>query len=132
MEPKKRAAAPTDAENPPPAPRTIPTKAKAAKPEVSLPEWLPADAWADFVDMRVKLRAPMTERAKSLMLRKLDDLRLLGHDPRAVIEQSIMHGWKGVFPIKGAHGGGGVSRQASIEARNRQAAEEFINGDDWQ
>lgn len=67
----------------------------------ALPDWIPEDAWQGFVDMRKKAKAPLTERAKTLTITALDKLRAEGHDPAAVLNQSTMNGWKGVFPLKG-------------------------------
>ena len=60
-----------------------------------------ADAIADFKRHRIKLKAPMTDRAVTLMLSKLDNLSG-GDDEKkiAILNQSIENGWKGVFPLK--------------------------------
>ncbi|MDZ7824519.1 MAG: hypothetical protein U5K75_11115 [Ahrensia sp.] len=60
---------------------------------------VPPDVWQDFKKHRIKLKAPMTERAEKLMLKDLEKLYMRGHDPTAVIEQSIKNGYKGVFEI---------------------------------
>ncbi|WP_211598156.1 hypothetical protein [Halomonas caseinilytica] len=67
----------------------------------ALPEWLPADAWAELLEHRRQLKAPMNDLAKTKAINKLDKLRQDGSDPAAVIEQTIVNGWKGVFPVKG-------------------------------
>lgn len=66
---------------------------------------VPPDVWRAFRDHRTKLRAPLTAHAEKLILRKLEDLHRRGHDPTAVLEQSITAGWKGVFELKGNHNG---------------------------
>lgn len=62
--------------------------------------WLPADIWHAFIEMRTKLRKPLTEHAVKLILNKLDKLRQEGHAPADVLNQSILNGWQGVFPVK--------------------------------
>lgn len=63
---------------------------------------VPADSLKAFRDHRVKIKAPMTPRAEELMVGKLQAIHLQhGHDPTAVLEQSILNGWRGVFPLKG-------------------------------
>ena len=55
----------------------------------------------DFEEMRNKKRNPMTDRAKHLFLKKLDDLS--GGDEFMkihLLEQSIEHGWQSVYPLK--------------------------------
>ena len=62
------------------------------------PDWLPKDAWKDFVAMRRRARAPFTDRAAQMILSELGKLRDQGHDPVAALNRSTMNGWKGVFP----------------------------------
>lgn len=87
------------------------TSRQARKPArvsaLTLPTWLQPDTWAQFVAHRKAIKSPLTLQAMELAISKLDGLRQQGHDPREVIEQTILNGWKGLFPIKAkqAHGG---------------------------
>jgi hypothetical protein len=66
-----------------------------------------------FRDHRTKIGAPMTVRAEELMVGKLEKIHAEhGHDPTAVVEQSIMNGWRGVFPLKD-EGNGRANRQGT-------------------
>ena len=76
-------------------------KHSATANAVALPDWLPQDAWDAFVETRVRIRAPLTDRAKTLAVRELSKLRDQGHDCRAVLEQSVLNGWRGLFAPKG-------------------------------
>lgn len=73
---------------------------KPAAPAFVLPDWVDPTAWADYVAMRVKIRKPMTDRAKALAIGDLEKLRAQGHDPKLVLESSILNSWAGVFPLK--------------------------------
>lgn len=56
--------------------------------------------FADFQDMRKKIKKPMTDRAISLMLNKLEKL---SSDPLVqvkILEQSIMNCWQDIYEIK--------------------------------
>ncbi len=76
-------------------------RAKAkAKQLIGLPDWLPSKAWNGFVTARKEAKKPMTARAVELAIKQLDDLRSQGHHPAAVLDQSVMRGWSGLFPIK--------------------------------
>lgn len=66
-----------------------------------LPDWIPSDLWADYLEARKVLKSPMTDRAKQLAVKKLDELRTAGFQPGDVLGQSIYNGWKGLFPLKG-------------------------------
>jgi hypothetical protein len=66
-----------------------------------LPDWIPKDPWDGWVEMRGKIRAPLTDRAKHLAIRMLNELREQGHDPGEVLDQSTLRCWRGLFPIVG-------------------------------
>ena len=62
-------------------------------------------AWKDFKAMRTKIRKPMTERAEELLIKKLDGLSNNEEEQIAILNQSIMNSWLGVFPLKGDYDG---------------------------
>jgi uncharacterized protein YdaU (DUF1376 family) len=65
-----------------------------------IPSWLPVDTWEVYQEHRRAMRAPLTRRAVILCLKKLGQLRDQGNNPKAVLEQSIVNGWKGVFEVE--------------------------------
>ena len=73
------------------------SKSKAPVP-VALPDWLPADAWKDWVDHRKAGKNRMTPKAEELSIRNLSALRDKGLDPVVVIENAIERGWRGLYP----------------------------------
>ncbi|AEY69642.1 putative phage O family protein [Erwinia phage PEp14] len=93
----------------------------------ALPEWIPAEAWVAFVEMRKAMgsKGKLTPAAAKLIIKKLGELAAQGHPPGAVLEQSVMNNWRGVFELKNQQSGG---RQQQLETRNRSAIEEFVNG----
>lgn len=68
---------------------------------VELPVWLDSPTWQDFVEFRKKIKAPLTDKAAKLAINELEKLRAQGHDPVAVVNQSILNNWKGLFAPKG-------------------------------
>jgi len=76
------------------------TKETITKEKVILPDWVPLDLWKDFKQLRLKLKKPLTVRAEKLNLKELEKLKTLGNDPTEVIEQTIMKGWQGFFPLR--------------------------------
>lgn len=67
---------------------------------MELPAWIPAEAWAGYVEMRKKKRAVMTPRAMELRIADLAKLRDAGQDVGAVLDQSTANGWTDVYPVK--------------------------------
>jgi len=60
--------------------------------------------WQGFVDMRKKIKFPLTDYAKQLAFDKLVKLKEAGDDPIKVLEESILNSWKGLFPLKSDKG----------------------------
>jgi hypothetical protein len=74
------------------------------------PDWMPTAAWAGFVEMRRKIKKPMTDRAADLIIIKLDGFRAAGHDVEAILNRSVENSWQGVFepdPVRGSAGAAG-------------------------
>lgn len=66
----------------------------------ALPDWVPVDEWQAFLKMRDKIKAPPTDEALRLLVKKLDELRTSGNDPGEVLEQSTMQNWRGIFEVR--------------------------------
>ena len=57
--------------------------------------------WDDFLEhRRVTIRKPLTVKAASIIIRKLEKWKMEGHDPTAIVEDAIANGWRGVFEPK--------------------------------
>ena len=81
------------------------SKKKRQKEILIIPEWLSESAWSDFIEFRKSIpRIPFNLQAQKLALTELKKLREQGHDPVEVINQSILNGWKGLFPLKQSQG----------------------------
>lgn len=79
-------------------------KETLTKEKAILPDWLPLELWNEFKKLRVKLKKPLTVHAEKLNLTELEKLKSDGNDPKAVIDQTIMKGWQGFFPLKEKQG----------------------------
>lgn len=66
----------------------------------ALPDWIREDTWKAYEEMRKKIRKPMTERARDLIIKKLHDMKQAGQDANAVLEQSVIGSWTNIYPIK--------------------------------
>lgn len=74
-------------------------------PAVQIPDWIPAEAWNGWMEMRRQIKAMPTPRAMQLTITDLERLREQGHDPGAVLDQSTQHQWKAVYAIKDKQNG---------------------------
>lgn len=57
------------------------------------------DALKAFNEMRTKIKKPMTDRAKTLLCKKLEKEFPPG-DWVATLNESVLHGWQSVYPLK--------------------------------
>ena len=58
-------------------------------------------AFADYVAMRKQIKKPMTDRAISIAMNKLQELSGGDNDVSIqIIEQSILNGWQSFYPLK--------------------------------
>lgn len=77
---------------------------KAAEPQY-YPDKLLNQAFLDFIEMRKKIRKPMTDRAVTLAMNKLKELSSasggMDNDTAIrILEQSTLNCWQGLFPLK--------------------------------
>lgn len=91
------------------------------KESIIFPDWLPLEEWKDFVEMRNKIKAPLTDKAVELAISKLSKLKDGGDNPAEVLNESIMNSYKGLFPLKK----GKVFKSRS--EKNAEAKEAFLN-----
>jgi hypothetical protein len=54
----------------------------------------------DFIRHREQIKQPMTENAVRLMIGKLEKMTTDNNERIMILEESIMNGWKGIFPLK--------------------------------
>ena len=67
---------------------------------VELPDWLPVEAWNGWIDMRKQRKKPLTDRAASRAINKLEAMRDAGQDITEVLDRSTMNGWTDLYEIK--------------------------------
>lgn len=63
------------------------------------------DALHDFVDMRTKVRKPLTVRAMKLSLNELDKLAVDDMTKIAIVNQSIVHSWLTFYKLQNNNNG---------------------------
>lgn len=95
-----------------------PQKPSKSKHKFYLPDWIPKETWQAFEEMRRKIRKNMTDHAKELAVKDLASLKADGHDPKAVLDQSIMNSWQALYPLKLKANGNG--KAADKHARDKE------------
>ena len=86
------------------------------------------EALDGFVEMRKKAKAPLTERALALLLKKLDGLGHSDAEKVEIVNQSVMNNWKGLFPLKQEMRQHGTGRDNSREALEERY-QDFLEAD---
>jgi len=100
-------------------------KAKAQAPSF-LPPWISASTWDSYEEMRRRIRKPMTDRARELVIAKLGRFREAGEDIEEVLNRSIANGWQDVWATEGR--GSGRNRAQERSDSNDEAARRAIAG----
>lgn len=80
--------------------KPIHTVADATAAGLCLPDWVPQEDLEAFMAMRAAIKKPLTVRALSRAVEKLDALRQQGHDPKRVLNQSEDRRWQDLYPLK--------------------------------
>lgn len=68
--------------------------------QAPLPDWVPSESWAGYVEMRKKIRKPMTDRARKLVLASLERMHEKGIDVGLVLDNSTKNSWIDVYEPK--------------------------------
>ena len=72
--------------------------------EDGIPDWIPTVSWNAFVEMRKKIKKPLTDHGKNLCVKKLSVLRDSGYEPEVILDAAVMNDWQGLFVPKGPDG----------------------------
>lgn len=76
---------------------TVSKPPKGAEAPFRLPDWMPAELWKDWLEVRTKKKVPNTRRALEIAVGKLEALKADGYEPAKVLESAIEKGWRGIF-----------------------------------
>lgn len=87
-----------------------------------LPDWINPVVWAAYVEMRTKLKAPLTQHAMKLCIGKLEAFSADGYDPNEILNAAIEHSWKGVWLPKNITK---ITAKATLQEPFKQQAAEL-------
>jgi hypothetical protein len=104
-------------------------RARPATPKskgVEVPDWMPAEPWAAFKEMRRKMRGvPFTETAERTVIGKIATLKAEGHDPAKLLTKAVERGHRTVFEDETTRGGKNGKVELSPQ-QLRERAEWFV------
>lgn len=83
---------------------------------MELPAWLAFEDWDMWCEHREAKHkdAPWTRPAAIVSIRKLTALREQGHNPMACIEEAVLRGWTGLFPVNTPKHGAAAGDVAAV------------------
>lgn len=83
-----------------------------------LPDWMPKNEWEEFVALRKRKHAPLTESIAKRVIAVLRDLMDLGHPPAEVLTEAVDRNWTGI-KREWIHKNGGFERGKFSERTQR-------------
>jgi hypothetical protein len=91
------------------------------------PESVSSENWDAFIEVRKGLKAKNTLRAINSLITQLGKLQAEGHEPNAVVEQSIRSSWKDLYPIRQQFRGSPspTNRMSAVERQIEMANQMF-------
>lgn len=88
-----------------------------------LPTALDRDTWRDWVQFRSSIKKPLNEQTANKQIEFLCKAVADGHDPKAIIDESIRNGWQGLF-VKDHHKKGAAKQSESFYEREQRVKRE--------
>lgn len=101
---------------------------------IEVPDWIPRELFDNWIEMRKVTKHPVTGPAILAGISVLKKLRLEGQDVATVLENTILNGWRGFFPVKIQTANAGfVPRDFKQEAIDRSQNEYMTknHGPNW-
>jgi len=86
---------------------------KKAQAPLILPDWIDQSLWSDYKQMRIHIGRPLTKKAESMAIDKLNAFKQQGENPTKIIEQSIFNSWQGLFAVKHENGNSRATNELS-------------------
>lgn len=94
-----------------------------------IPDWVPVDAWAGYVEMRKRIKKPMTQRAVELRIHDLEKFRDQGLDLVAILDQSTSNNWTDLYEPRDRRTQ--ADRRGSLPQLGKAGQATADNAKDW-
>lgn len=73
---------------------------KARNDDFVLPDWIDKEAWDGYMEVREIKKYPMTKRAMTLLVNKLEKYKMDNMDPIDVLDKATVTGTNSVWPVE--------------------------------
>jgi len=90
-----------------------------------LASWIDSEVWSAYEEMRIKIKKPMTDRARKNIIAKLEDFKSKGHDPTVVLDNAITGSWQSVYEPKEGSGKHEKHRLKSFAEQDREKQQQI-------
>lgn len=98
---------------------------------MNIPDFIPAEAWAGYVEMRKAIKKPMTPRAAELRIKDLEAFHAQGFDLAQILDQSTTNNWTDLYEPKDKTPRAAVSNKVPQLGKHGNAtaaaAQEWLN-----
>lgn len=98
---------------------------------MTVPDWIPADAWAGFAEMRKKLKKPLTDAAAKLIIARLETFHDAGQDVGRILNNSVENGWQGVFEDRERRNEARPGQRSSLPQLGKHGQATANSAQDW-
>ena len=102
-------------------------KNKKKEPKVFSDDSELNQAILSFIEFRKGIKKPMTDHAVNLLMKKLNGMTLSIPEQIEIINQSIMNGWQGVFPLKDKQQGQAIKQGNYQKPSRAEQMEHYYN-----
>lgn len=76
------------------------------------------ELYIEYIKMRKLIKSPMTDRALTMLIKKVNELESSTERQKMLLETAIMNNWKSVYPLKDEKGTGKPAPAGKPETNN--------------
>lgn len=98
---------------------------------MNIPDWIPEDAWAGFLEMRKKIKKPLTDHAAKLIIGKLEGFKAAGQCVRTILNNSIENSWQSVFEDRERRQEARPGQRGALPQLGKHGQATANNAQDW-
>ena len=94
-----------------------------------LPEWVDRELWEAFLEVRKKIKKPPTEKAKELLIKKLERFKNKGYNIQELMQNAIEGSWQSFYEPKSGGTNGNQKHITTTESSRGTGTPHFYEGE---